>query len=147
MSIINNTKYISLALMIGFIFSQELEVEGNLKVSGSIDASAQRILNVGDPVENTDAVNLQYLTNLSSNNSSSSGGTIVLKCPWFTESITANESVNPGIGSCEPPECPSGWSEITSYNEVTGAGGGNAYNNSSWEKYFLGNSCRVCEKD
>jgi len=140
--------FIALVLTIGVnLIAQELEVEGNLKVNGFINANSQRIVNVGNPTNGSDAVNLDYLTENISNNSSSSGGYIVIKCPWFTQSISANESQNPGIGECEPPQCPDGWMEIITYNEVTGAGGGNAYNNSSWEKYFLGNSCRVCEKN
>ena len=39
------------------LFSGELEVDGNLKVSGNIDAQNQAIKNVGVPQELTDAIN------------------------------------------------------------------------------------------
>ena len=43
--------------MITFTFATELEVDGNLKVTGNIDAQNQRIKNVGIPQELTDAIN------------------------------------------------------------------------------------------
>ena len=39
------------------LFAAELEVEGNLKVTGNIDASGQPINNVGVPLSMTDAIN------------------------------------------------------------------------------------------
>ena len=54
-------RYMTLALSISLLFSQELEVEGNLKVQGNIDASNQRVTNVGIPTELTDAVNTEFL--------------------------------------------------------------------------------------
>ena len=39
------------------LFSGELEVDGNLKVSGNIDAQNKAIKNVGVPQELTDAIN------------------------------------------------------------------------------------------
>ena len=145
MKTLNNITKIFVCGFSTFILGQEMEVDGILKVTGEIDVSNQRVVNVADPVEPKDAVNLDYLSAMEMTTSGS--GLIVVKCPWYTESISSSESVNPGIGSCEPPSCPDGWTEVTTYNEVTGAGGGNAFNNSSWEKYFLGNSCRICEKE
>ncbi|SVD54521.1 uncharacterized protein METZ01_LOCUS407375 [marine metagenome] len=54
-------RYLILVLMFTASFSQELEVEGNLKVQGNIDASNQRVTNVGNPTDLTDAVNTEFL--------------------------------------------------------------------------------------
>ena len=54
-------RYLILVLMFTASFSQELEVEGNLKVQGNIDASNQRVTNVGSPTDLTDAVNTEFL--------------------------------------------------------------------------------------
>ena len=55
-------KKIALVLTaLAFLQAQELEVEGNLKVQGNIDASNQRVTNVGIPTELTDAVNTEFL--------------------------------------------------------------------------------------
>ena len=43
------------------VFSGEMEVDGDLKVTGQIDASNQRIKNVAPPSNMTDAVNAQVL--------------------------------------------------------------------------------------
>ena len=53
--------------IIGFALSQEFEVEGNLKVTGNIDASNQRINNVGSPTAMQDAVNTEFLQEVLSN--------------------------------------------------------------------------------
>ena len=50
-----------LTTIIGFAIAQEFEVDGNLKVIGSIDASNQRITNVGSPTNMQDAVNSEFL--------------------------------------------------------------------------------------
>ena len=50
-----------LLLLLTFIHTQELEVEGDLKVTGNIDASNKRITNVASPTLTTDAVNAEYL--------------------------------------------------------------------------------------
>ena len=50
-----------LTTIIGFAFTQEFEVDGNLKVIGNIDASNQRITNVGSPTTMQDAVNSEFL--------------------------------------------------------------------------------------
>ena len=44
-------------IICSFLFSGELEVDGNLKVTGNIDASGQPINNVGVPLSMTDAIN------------------------------------------------------------------------------------------
>ena len=46
-----------LLLTLSLLFTQELEVQGDLKVSGSIDAQNNPIKNVGIPQELTDAIN------------------------------------------------------------------------------------------
>ena len=57
-------KKVALALTaLAFLQAQELEVEGNLKVQGNIDASNQRVTNVGIPTDLTDAVNTEFLQN------------------------------------------------------------------------------------
>ena len=46
-----------LIILISFTFATELEVDGNLRVTGNIDAQNQRIKNVGIPHDLTDAIN------------------------------------------------------------------------------------------
>ena len=46
------------------LLSQQLQVDGNLKVTGEIDAQGQAIKNVGTPQAVTDALNLQTLNNM-----------------------------------------------------------------------------------
>ena len=41
--------------------AQELQVEGDLEVVGTIDANNHRVKNVAEPVEDTDAVNSEFL--------------------------------------------------------------------------------------
>ena len=50
-----------LILFTTLIFAAEMEVDGNLKVTGNIDASGQPINNVGAPLSMTDAVNAGIL--------------------------------------------------------------------------------------
>ena len=50
-------KRIILPFLLTFIIAGELEVDGNLKVSGNIDAQNQAIKNVGIPQDLTDAIN------------------------------------------------------------------------------------------
>ena len=54
-------KKIGMLLILNLCFSQEFEVDGNLKVIGNIDASNQRITNVGSPTNMQDAVNSEFL--------------------------------------------------------------------------------------
>ena len=46
-----------LLVFLTFIFATELEVDGNLKVTGNIDAQNNPIKNVGIPTDLTDAIN------------------------------------------------------------------------------------------
>ena len=51
-------KYFLYILLISSIcFTEEMKVDGNLKVTGNIDASGQPINNVGVPLSMTDAIN------------------------------------------------------------------------------------------
>jgi len=60
-------KIFILIFVIHYGFSQEFEVDGNLKVIGNIDASNQRITNVGSPTTMQDAVNTEFLQEALSN--------------------------------------------------------------------------------
>jgi hypothetical protein len=53
-------RYLSI-LLLTIPFTQELQVEGNLKVTGSIDAQGNPITNVGSPIQSDDAVNMGFL--------------------------------------------------------------------------------------
>ena len=44
-------------LLFSIVIAAEMEVDGNLKVTGNIDASGQPINNVGVPLSMTDAIN------------------------------------------------------------------------------------------
>jgi hypothetical protein len=48
-------------LLLSITITQELQVEGNLKVTGSIDAQGNPITNVGSPIQSDDAVNMGFL--------------------------------------------------------------------------------------
>ena len=50
-----------LILFLTLSFTQELQVEGYLKVTGSIDAQGNPITNVGNPIASSDAVNMGFL--------------------------------------------------------------------------------------
>ncbi|MDB4125673.1 hypothetical protein N9597_00135 [Candidatus Marinimicrobia bacterium] len=52
---------ILLILSLSFMLAGEMEVDGNLKVTGQIDASNQRVKNVGPPTDMMDAINAQAL--------------------------------------------------------------------------------------
>ena len=53
-----------IVLLFSLVLAAELEVEGDLKVTGNIDASNQRIKNVAPPTQTTDAVNAEYLNSV-----------------------------------------------------------------------------------
>ena len=121
-----------LLLSLGILFAQELEVQGDLKVTGSVDASGNPITNVGEPVLTTDVATANYVLE----RTTSKGRIIILKCPW--QNWTTNHHSLPGVLSCEPPECPEGWSSLETFNEIISVsiyeyGGANA-----------GNSIRYC---
>ena len=46
-----------LFLLLTFAFTTELEVDGNLKVTGTVDANNNPITNVGSPQSMSDAIN------------------------------------------------------------------------------------------
>ena len=48
------------------IISQELEVDGALKINGQIDVAGNNLINLGDPLVETDAVNLRTVEQISS---------------------------------------------------------------------------------
>ena len=50
-----------LLISLSLLFAGEMEVNGNLKVTGQIDASNQRVKNVGPPTDMRDAINAQAL--------------------------------------------------------------------------------------
>ena len=108
-------KMILMILSLSLMFSQQLQVGGNLKVTGEIDAQGQAIKNVGTPILTTDAVNAQYVNE----RTAGKGRIITIKCGW----VAGDE-----MGSCDPPICPDGWTELISYNETTSAGVGGGGN-------------------
>ena len=57
-------KLILTIISFSLLLSQQLQVDGNLKVEGNIDASGNPITNVGAPQAVTDALNLQTLNNM-----------------------------------------------------------------------------------
>ena len=54
-------RFTATLIILSFVLTQELEVEGNLKVTGTIDAQGNPITNVGNPVNANDAVNMQTI--------------------------------------------------------------------------------------
>ena len=124
-----------LFLLLTFGFTAELEVDGNLKVTGTVDANGNAITNVGEPVLTSDVATANYVNT----RTASKGRIITVKCPW----LTGNE-----ISECEPPTCPSGWDELVTYNEIASVGvGGGGNNNSSgtnFERKIAGNTVRYC---
>jgi len=64
-----------LLILLSLTFAAELEVDGNLKVTGGIDAQGQPITNVGNPVNPTDAVPMGAVGGVVSNMMSLSGMT------------------------------------------------------------------------
>ena len=55
---------ITTIISFSLLLSQQLQVDGNLKVTGEIDAQGNAIKNVGTPQAVTDALNLQTLNNI-----------------------------------------------------------------------------------
>ena len=124
-----------LILFTTLIFSAELEVDGDLKVTGTVDASGNPITNVGAPLLSTDAASAGYVLSATGGK----GRIITIKCPWITSG---------DITDCEPPSCPDGWSSLITFNEITAAGvGGGANANSAGTNFSYktaGNSIRYC---
>ena len=127
-----------LLLSLGILFTSEPEVQGNLKVTGTVDANGNPITNVGEPVLTTDVATANYVNS----RTAGKGRIIILKCPWINR--TSNYQVGWEITTCEPPSCPNGWDELTTYNEIitmttqdnTGGAGG------AWGT--AGNTIRYC---
>ena len=110
---------------ITLLCATELEVDGNLKVTGNIDAQGNPIMNVGEPVVLSDVATANYVNS----RTGTKGRIITIKCPW----LTGNE-----ISECEPPACPEGWNEIITFNEITSVGvGGGANANSSGTNFEI----------
>ena len=119
-----------LLLSLGILFAGELEVQGNLKVTGTVDANGNPITNVGEPVLVTDVATANYVNA----RTAGKGRIIILKCPWAT-SNGSNASAH--ITTCEPPVCPEGWNELSTFNEVTSV-------SAAWGVVTVGNSIRYC---
>jgi len=67
---VGNIKKYSIAILIiavGLIITQEMTVDGRLTVTDELDVSGNRITNVGDPVEETDAVNVNFIEDMMTN--------------------------------------------------------------------------------
>ena len=128
-------KYLCLLGLLSPILTGELELEGDLKVTGNIDANGNAINNVGEPVLTTDVATANYVNS----RTSGKGRIITLKCGW----VESNGWLYvPGIGSCTPPSCPDGWDDLAVYTENTAASG--ASSNSQSKNILYGNSVRLC---
>ena len=122
-----------LFLILTFAFTTELEVDGNLKVTGTVDANGNAITNVGEPVLTSDVATANYVNT----RTASKGRIITLKCGWTTGG---------GIGTCEIPSCPIDWIELITFNEVVGVGGWEQlYGSNTGNKNIIGgNVIRLC---
>ena len=124
-------------ILLSFGLAAELEVDGDLKVTGTVDASGNPITNVGAPLLSTDAASAGYVLSATGGK----GRIITIKCPWITGG---------DITDCEPPSCPDGWISLITFNEITaaGVGGGGWYGGGSSGTNFsyktAGNSIRYC---
>ena len=123
-----------LLLFLTLTFAAELEVEGDLKVTGSVDANGNPITNVGEPVLITDVATANYVNS----RTAGKGRIITLKCPWHISN--SNQPGWDAISSCEPPSCPDGWNDLVTSNEVTG---GMTIDNGEYV-HVVGNSVRYC---
>jgi len=72
-----------LLITTSLIYSQQLKVDGNLKVEGNIDASGNPISNVGTPQAATDALNLQTLNNMMTDNAQYEYKIIHVYSNWY----------------------------------------------------------------
>ena len=63
-------KKLLLPFLLSFIIAGELEVDGNLKVIGNIDAQNNPIKNVGTPTDMSDAINGNVLQDALRNDTS-----------------------------------------------------------------------------
>ena len=116
-----------LILFFSFLIPAELEVDGNLKVTGTVDANGNPITNVGDPVLITDVATANYVNS----RTAGKGRIITLKCAWYYGNST---------GTCEPPACPEGWNELAISNETSGI----AQAAAGSSVFICGNTTRYC---
>jgi len=93
--------------------SQEMNVDGNLTVTGTINASDNKITNVADPTEDNDAVNMRTLS------SSSLKPTRIYRLQVADETVYTTPSDR-------------FWKLIINYN-------GNGYENTMWPKIIVNN--------
>ena len=128
-----------LLLCLTFVFAGELEVEGDLKVTGSVDANGNPITNVGEPVLTSDVATANYVNTRTAGR----GRIITLECPWhvnISQNPPSNE--NGGFESCEPPQCPEGWVTLSTSNKAIGISH-DPYTNANTVN-IIGNSIRYC---
>ncbi len=123
-----------LLFILTIAFAGELEVQGDLKVTGSVDANGNPITNVGEPVLTTDVATANYVNS----RTAGKGRIITLKCPW---NIYGLYYAWP-LSSCEPPACPDGWNELVISNEVAGVTMSST--NGANDINVVGNSVRYC---
>jgi len=121
-------------MSLSLLFAGEMEVDGDLKVTGNIDASNQKITNVAEPTLSTDAATAYYVDE----RTAGKGRIIILKCAWHISA--GNQPTWNEISSCEPPLCPNGWNDLVTSNEVTGVMG---MDNGQYV-HVVGNSVRYC---
>ena len=119
-----------LFLLLTFGFTAELEVEGNLKVTGTVDANGNAITNVGEPILSSDVATANYVNT----RTAGKGRIITLKCGWHLQESWASTLV----GSCEPPQCPENWILLGISNEVTGVSMNGNYS------HIVGNTVNYC---
>ena len=128
-----------LFLLLTFAFTTELEVDGNLKVTGTVDANGNAITNVGEPVLTTDVATANYVNS----RTAGKGRIITLECPWhvnISQNPPSNE--NGGFESCEPPQCPEGWVTLSTSNKAIGISH-DPYEHAN-SVNIIGNSVRYC---
>jgi len=121
-----------LLLSLGILFASELEVQGNLKVTGTVDANGNPITNVGEPVLTTDVATANYVLE----RTAGKGRIITLKCPW--QSHTNSNGTLSDMSTCEPPECPEGWLSLATFNEIV------SLTKTQYTCASAGNSIRYC---
>ena len=123
-----------LFLILTFAFTTELEVDGDLKVTGTVDANGNAITNVGEPVLTSDVATANYVNS----RTAFKGRIIELKCPWNIYGLYYNYP----LSSCEPPACPGGWDELAISNEATGVTSSSSHPGNDIN--VVGNSVRYC---
>ena len=133
-----------LLLSLGILFAQELEVQGDLKVTGTVDVNGNPITNVGEPILTTDVATANYVNS----RTSSKGRIIKLECVWTQTVVTSSRAQTAvSTASCEPSVCGEGWvdygvlsNNISIYQYLPYSDS----NGSSYYHYFGGNTTRYC---